>query len=564
MSTGNTKFGTGALANNNTTDGISSAFGYNALNQSTAKWNTAVGASSGASTTTGISNTSVGANTLLENISGSYNTALGTAACLSTSGSSNTAVGSNTLQNNTTGEFNTAIGAGAAYINSGTKNTFLGAETDSSSNSHSESTAIGYGAQITGDNQITMGTSTETVYIPGQLTVIGAITGTANLATNLAGGGASRIPYQSAVSVTSFIQNGSSGEILTSNGSIIPPTWETGFAGTAANALTAVAAGTATNLVGGAQYSIPYQSGIDTTDFITNGISGKILTSDGISGEPYWSDTFAGNAATATTAATAAIALTAGFASDSTNVPRAITFSDVLGTGPSELFYASTSVNNCFINPFTGQFVANSVLVSNGIVVNSGIVVTNGIIETPTDLCLETSTNSSSVLLQPNGVTTLEANSSAIVHKKNTTLPVGESAPVEKLQLGGRTSVNSGLQVTLSLGITNLLNSGVLPAGTYLFIGQANFECIISGIVTFMGSSFYTSASGFPSLTDELGVSMSSITSDQSFSVTAESSCFSSSCVVQVITPTTYYFNVKLAGAGTFNSSGIATFTRIA
>ena len=43
-------------------------------------------------------------------------------------------------------------------------------------------------------------------------------------ATNIAGGVASQIPYQSAAGTTSFIANGSSGQVLKSNGTSVP-TW---------------------------------------------------------------------------------------------------------------------------------------------------------------------------------------------------------------------------------------------------------------------------------------------------------------------------------------------------
>ena len=67
MSTGNTKYGDGALENNTTTGGNNSAFGAEALRNSTQKWNTAVGAYSGLNTTTGISNVGLGTNSLLTN-----------------------------------------------------------------------------------------------------------------------------------------------------------------------------------------------------------------------------------------------------------------------------------------------------------------------------------------------------------------------------------------------------------------------------------------------------------------------------------------------------------------
>lgn len=56
-------------------------------------------------------------------------------------------------------------------------------------------------------------------------TFTGALTGnadTATTATNLAGGAASQIPYQSSTGTTTFIANGTSGQVLKSNGASAP------------------------------------------------------------------------------------------------------------------------------------------------------------------------------------------------------------------------------------------------------------------------------------------------------------------------------------------------------
>lgn len=52
------------------------------------------------------------------------------------------------------------------------------------------------------------------------------ITGTAAKATSLAGGSANQIPYQSAVGTTAFISTGTTGQVLTSNGSGSAPTFQ--------------------------------------------------------------------------------------------------------------------------------------------------------------------------------------------------------------------------------------------------------------------------------------------------------------------------------------------------
>jgi len=83
---------------------------------------------------------------------------------------------------NTGGDRNTAIGyrAGDA-TQSNSNNTFIGCETGVQSGaSCSDSTAIGYGAEITASNQVVLGTASETVAIPGSLSIAGTtVTATA-------------------------------------------------------------------------------------------------------------------------------------------------------------------------------------------------------------------------------------------------------------------------------------------------------------------------------------------------------------------------------------------------
>ena len=106
---------------------------------------------------------------------GANNTAIGAYALNGAISSGNcTAVGSNALKNCSVPVRNTAIGAyaGTNVTYSAQYNTFLGSYADlNSTDSYSYSTAIGYSSKITADNQIMMGTSNETVYIPGELSI---------------------------------------------------------------------------------------------------------------------------------------------------------------------------------------------------------------------------------------------------------------------------------------------------------------------------------------------------------------------------------------------------------
>ena len=107
----------------------------------------------------------------------------------------------------------------------------------------------------------------------------------AGIATNLKGGTAYQIPYQSAANTTQFIPNGSvTGQLLQYNQSSAP-SW------VSAGDISAGTASTANNLAGGAAGSIPYQSAPGTTAFLAEpDADNKILSYDNSSDTPVWID----------------------------------------------------------------------------------------------------------------------------------------------------------------------------------------------------------------------------------------------------------------------------------
>jgi Chaperone of endosialidase len=125
--TGNTKYGTDALASNS---GISnSAFGDHALFLNTGgSTNSAFGDHALYNNTDGGQNTAIGSEALLHDISHD-NTAVGEAALYSnTLGTANTANGVDALYANTAGNENTAIGYSALSRNGGSNNIGIGVE----------------------------------------------------------------------------------------------------------------------------------------------------------------------------------------------------------------------------------------------------------------------------------------------------------------------------------------------------------------------------------------------------------------------------------------------------
>lgn len=99
---------------------------------------------------------------------------------------------------------------------------------------------------------------------------------TAVTATNLAAGTSGAIPYQSVAGSTSMLPIGANGYVLTSSGSA--PTW---------TSASLIPVGVASNISGGAAGQVVYQSGSGSTNFTATGTAGQVLQSNGSSG-PTW------------------------------------------------------------------------------------------------------------------------------------------------------------------------------------------------------------------------------------------------------------------------------------
>jgi hypothetical protein len=166
----NTAIGASSLSNNGNTGAYNTAIGNFALHFNTGTDNTAVGAGSMESSTSGGNNTAVGTNSLAYNSGGNFNTAVG-AASLAYNG-------------NTAAIYNTAIGyqSGKLLALNSSNNTFLGTNTDvtSSGSVYSNSTAVGYNAIIDQSNQMVLGglgptSSYPSIKIPGSYVGINGV-----------------------------------------------------------------------------------------------------------------------------------------------------------------------------------------------------------------------------------------------------------------------------------------------------------------------------------------------------------------------------------------------------
>lgn len=220
--TGSRNVAVGANAlDNNTTGANNTAVGANALDSNTTGYqNTVLGSNSLINNTTGFANIAIGANTAQANTTGFQNIAIGNLALnFNVSGANNIgigtsagaanavefgniAIGAYALQQNTTGSENVAIGQNSAYAVNGFGNTAIGtyalaADTSSvdentavggfalgANESGSSNTAVGlnalgnlinftncsglgYNAQVTGSNQVQLGSGATTCFTNG-------------------------------------------------------------------------------------------------------------------------------------------------------------------------------------------------------------------------------------------------------------------------------------------------------------------------------------------------------------------------------------------------------------
>ncbi len=116
-------------------------------------------------------------------------------------------------------------------------------------------------------------TSSGTITLAGTLAAVNGGTGQSTYAVG-------DILYASTTSAVSKLTVGTTGQVLTSSGTV--PQY------VAQSTLAVGSATTASNLTGGAASQIPYQTGSGATSFIANGTAGQVLTSNGASA-PTWS-----------------------------------------------------------------------------------------------------------------------------------------------------------------------------------------------------------------------------------------------------------------------------------
>ena len=117
--------------------------------------------------------------------------------------------------------------------------------------------------------QTSLGGLTPSTATTGVVTLAGTLN-TSSGGTGLTTFTAGDLPYYATGTALSKLGIGTNGQLLTSSGTA--PQWTSG---------SSITVGIATNLAGGAAGSVPYQSGASTTTFLSVGTANQVLTSSG-------------------------------------------------------------------------------------------------------------------------------------------------------------------------------------------------------------------------------------------------------------------------------------------
>jgi hypothetical protein len=226
-------------------------------------------------------------------------------------------------------------------------------------------------AGTTGQSLLSGGTGTPTWGTPASATT----------ATNIASGVAGAVPYQSAPSTTAFTAAGTTGQLLSSNGTSTP-TWLNQSAIAAGSATSAT---TATNVAAGVAGAVPYQSGAGATAFTAVGTTGQVLTSNGTSA-PSWvsqSSLSVGTATNATTSTTQSVG-------DNTTAIATTAFVQASYVGSPSQTWTDVTSSRAFVTTYTNStgrpilvcIVASSTGLLGNKIVNGNIsgtaVISNG------------------------------------------------------------------------------------------------------------------------------------------------------------------------------------------
>ena len=266
----------------------------------------------------------------------------GTASGLSIGGNAATATSAGSVTNSLTINSAGAGGASPQTFNGGAAvtisyNTVGAPSTTGTGASGTWGISISGNAATVTDGLYSTGSYANPTWLTSILgSIVSGAVATATTATNVAGGAAGSLVYQTAAATTSTLALGATNYVLTAGASapqyVAQSTLSVGSATTAT---------TATNLAGGGAGFVPYQSGSGATSFLAAGTIGQVLTSNGVSA-PTWS--------TPVTYATVTDDTT-------TNAARYPLYANQTTGNLSTEFVSSTKLQ---FNPSTGVFTSTS------------------------------------------------------------------------------------------------------------------------------------------------------------------------------------------------------------
>jgi len=243
------------------------------------------GAVIGGTTAAAITGTVVTANTYF---SGAGTNLTGTASGLSIGGNAATATTAGSVTNSLTINSGGAGGTSPQTFNGGAAVTVsyntVGAPSITGTNASGTwgISITGNSATVTNGLYSTGSYSNPTWLTSISGSIVSGAVATATTATNVAGGASGSLVYQSAAATTAMLALGTTNYVLTAGASapqyVAQSTLSVGSATTST---------TATNLAGGVAGAVPWQSGAGATGFTAAGTTGQVLQSNGTS-VPTW------------------------------------------------------------------------------------------------------------------------------------------------------------------------------------------------------------------------------------------------------------------------------------
>jgi hypothetical protein len=294
------------------------------------------------------------------------------------------------------------------------------------------------------------------IHTHGNITNAGAIGMAANLPVVTTTGG-----------LLTTLSAGTAGQVLTSNGGTSAPSFQS-LAATSTNA---------TNLAGGSAGTVPYQSASGTTAMLAVGTTGQVLTSNGASA-PSWASVAISNIDNADIATNAAIAdtklaqiTTAGkVANSATTATNANTGSAIVARDASGNFSAGTITAN-----LTGTASGNAPSIhTHGNITNAGAIgmaANLPVVTTTGGLLTTLSAGTAGQVLTSNGGTSAPSFQSLAATSTNATNLAGGSAGTVPYQSA------SGTTAMLAVGTTGqVLTSNGASAPSWASVAISNID----------------------------------------------------------------------------------------